>query len=108
MNFYVSTLCPFTFETHSWKGMHLLKRQNVRLPIIVADVMERHQLDKNDLAIKSEIISMVSQNLREYERAYEEGEEDEEIDDKTDETTKDFPSVVAIISNIKNFLESYF
>merc|ERR1712029_329441 len=39
---------------------------------IVERVMERHQIDKNDLAIKSEIISLVSYNLRKYERAYEE------------------------------------
>lgn len=37
---------------------------------VVEEVMDRHKLDKNDIAIKSEIISRVSTDLRRYERKF--------------------------------------
>ena len=63
--------------------------------------MERHQIDKNDLAIKSEIISMVSYNLRKYERAYEAAFKQDEADVKT--TTPAPTLMEEIFKNIQAF-----
>ena len=70
--------------------------------------MERHQIDKNDLAIKSEIISMVSYNLRKYERAYEAAFKQDEAAFKQDEadvkTTTPAPTLMEeIFKNIQAF-----
>ena len=70
--------------------------------------MERHQIDKNDLAIKSEIISLVSFNLRKYERAYEEAH-GQKIDADEDKLTVTGPPSIMeeILQNIKDFFATF-
>ena len=69
--------------------------------------MERHQIDKNDLAIKSEIISLVSFNLRKYERAYEEAH-GQKIDAEDKLTVTGPPSIMEeILQNIKEFFATF-